>query len=64
MATSSITKNFFIRDKQRVENFINLFDLVQPRVQPSNSEFVFDEKANEIFNIWENSYKQNDNVQA
>ena len=56
MATSSITKNFFIRGKEQVSTFINLLESEPIPTQPSNAEFVTSsEKVRQIFDAWENN---------
>ena len=56
MATSSITKNFFIRGKEQVSTFINLLESEPVPTQPSNTEFVTNsEKVRQIFDAWENN---------
>lgn len=56
MATSSITKNFFIRGKEQVNAFINLLESEPVPIQSSSAEFVTSsEKVREIFDAWENN---------
>ena len=56
MATSSITKNFFIRGKEQINTFINLLESEPVPIQPFSAEFVTNsEKVRQIFNAWENN---------
>lgn len=58
MATSSITKNFFIRGKEQVDDFIDLLSSEPKPLRPSKAEFITNpDTARWILKEWKKNLK-------